>query len=243
VNLPLTRRQIIEAARKIKYAPLVVPELGGTIYVRRLPRAAGKVDLRHFRSELAARLIVDANGKRLLMNADAEILDRLPAGVLDRILARAVEFSNPAYREKLPIHDPTDPARPFRSAIEARIERDKQVALASTVREKSALIAANVEATRRERQLAVLVRDGRDGRRMKADRRRGSETARRNRLPKIARFIKRFEELLTEHRTQTKAAKAYALRYRSRDWHAWDESQQRRFIEALTRHYRHHRKK
>lgn len=107
----LTGEQIREAARTatIDRAPLVVPELGGTIYVRgmagkerdrfeeglriRKGKRTGQSDLRNFRAVMAVKVIVDHDGERLLNDGDADLIGRLPAGVLDRILAKCHELS------------------------------------------------------------------------------------------------------------------------------------------------------
>lgn len=115
----LTGDQIREAARaaKIERALLVVPELGGEIYVRgmsgrerdrfeeglRIRKGArvGQSDLRNFRAQLAAKVIVDEKGERLMNDSeeDVALLGRLPAGVLDRILAKCNELSGKAAEE------------------------------------------------------------------------------------------------------------------------------------------------
>lgn len=113
----LTGDQIREAARnaKIERAPLTVPELGGMIYVRgmsgrerdafeeglriRKGKKSGQSDLRNFRAALATKVIVDENGARLLNDNDADLIGRLPAGVLDRIIATCTDLSGKAAEE------------------------------------------------------------------------------------------------------------------------------------------------
>ena len=113
----LTGDQIREAARTAQIArePLVVAEFGGTIYVRgmsgrerdrfeeglriRKGSRAGQSDLRNFRAQLAVRVIVDEHGERLLADNDAELFGRVPAGVLDRILAKCTQLSGKAEEE------------------------------------------------------------------------------------------------------------------------------------------------
>ena len=113
----LTGEQIRDAAcnAKIERESLVVPELGGEIYVRgmsgkerdkfeegmriRKGRMAGQSDLRNFRAQLAVRVIVDAAGERLLNDGDADLMGKLPAGVLDRIIAKSTELSGKATEE------------------------------------------------------------------------------------------------------------------------------------------------
>lgn len=115
--MPLTRDQILEAARnaKIERASLIVPELGGEIFVRgmsgierdkfeeglriRKGKRAGQSDLRNFRAQLAVRVIVKDDGSRLLLDADADVFGQLPAGVLDRIIAKCTELSGMAAEE------------------------------------------------------------------------------------------------------------------------------------------------
>lgn len=115
--MSLTREQMLEAARnaKIERDTLTVPELGGEIWVRgmsgterdkfeeglriRKGKRAGQTDLRNFRAQLAVRVIVDEQGQRVLTDADAEIFGRVPAGVLDRIIARCTELSGKADEE------------------------------------------------------------------------------------------------------------------------------------------------
>src|SRR3954452_15741175 len=96
-------------------ALLVVPELGGAIYVRGMGgterdafeeglrikkgRRTGQSDLTNFRARLAVRCIVNEQGDRILANAAADVLGRLPAGVLDRILAKITELSGKAADE------------------------------------------------------------------------------------------------------------------------------------------------
>jgi|SRR5215471_21093530 len=113
----LTRDQLLEAAKhaRIERDKLYVPELGGDIWVRgmsgierdkfeeglriRRGKRAGQTDLRNFRAQLAVRVIVDESGARLLNDLDADIFGRLPAGVLDRIIARCTELSGKAQDE------------------------------------------------------------------------------------------------------------------------------------------------
>lgn len=113
----LTGEQIRQAAReaRIERELLVVPELGGAVYVRGMSgkerdkfeeglrikkgKHAGQSDLRNFRAQLAVRVIVDDQGERLLNDGDVEIIGRLPAGVLDRILAKCNELSGKAEEE------------------------------------------------------------------------------------------------------------------------------------------------
>ena len=113
----LTGEQIREAARnaKIEREALVVPELGGLIYVRGMSgkerdkfeeglrvkkgKRVGQSDLRNFRALLAVRVIVDEKGERLLNDGDAELIGAMPAGVLDRIIAKCTELSGKAEEE------------------------------------------------------------------------------------------------------------------------------------------------
>ena len=113
----LTRDQLLEAARtaRIERDCLYVPELGGAIWVRgmsgierdkfeeglriRRGRRAGQSDLRNFRAQLAVRVIVNEHGERLLNDQDADIFGKLPAGVLDRIIARCTELSGKAAQD------------------------------------------------------------------------------------------------------------------------------------------------
>jgi hypothetical protein len=113
----LTREQLLEAARnaRIERDTLLVPELGGEIWVRgmsgierdkfeeglriRRGRRAGQSDLRNFRAQLAVRVIVNDQGERLLNDLDADIFGKLPAGVLDRIIGRCTELSGKAQEE------------------------------------------------------------------------------------------------------------------------------------------------
>ncbi len=107
----LTRDQILEAARtaKIEHEAMIVPELGGRIWVRgmsgkerdkteemfrikRGPRV-GQSDLRNFRAFMASRVIVNEAGDRILNDQDADMLGRLPAAVLDRIIAKMNDLS------------------------------------------------------------------------------------------------------------------------------------------------------
>lgn len=110
----LTRDQLLDAAKKaqIERDRLFVPELGGDIWVRgmsgierdkfeeglriRRGRRAGQSDLRNFRAQLAVRVIVDESGNRILNDLDADIFGKVPAGVLDRIIARCTELSGKA---------------------------------------------------------------------------------------------------------------------------------------------------
>jgi hypothetical protein len=110
----VTREQMLEAARnaKIEREALIVPELGGRIWVRgmsgterdkfeeglriRKGKRAGQSDLRNFRAQLAVKVIVDENGGRLLNDDDAQIFGRFPAGVLDRIISKSTELSGKA---------------------------------------------------------------------------------------------------------------------------------------------------
>jgi hypothetical protein len=110
----VTGDQIREAARnaRIDRGPLVVPELGGRIYVRgmsgkerdkfeeglriRKGKRAGQSDLQNFRAKHAVKVIVDKDGQRLLNDGDAELFGRMPAGVLDRIIAKCTELSGAA---------------------------------------------------------------------------------------------------------------------------------------------------
>lgn len=113
----LTGEQIREAAGRvmIEREMLTVPELGGEIYVRgmsgkerdkfeeglriRKGKRTGQSDLRNFRATLAVKVIVDAAGERLLHDGDADLFGRLPAGVLDRIIAKCTELSGKAEEE------------------------------------------------------------------------------------------------------------------------------------------------
>lgn len=113
----LTGEQIREAARNVRIdrEPLVVPELGGTIYVRgmsgkerdrfeeglriRKGKRTGQSDLRNFRAMLAVKVIVGEDGERLLHDGDVELIGLLPAGVLDRVLAKCTELSGKAEEE------------------------------------------------------------------------------------------------------------------------------------------------
>lgn len=113
----LTREQMLEAARNAKIARdrLIVPELGGEIWVRgmsgterdkfeeglriRKGKRAGQSDLRNFRAQLAVRVIVTEQGDRVLTDDDAEVFGRVPAGVLDRIISRCQELSGLAEEE------------------------------------------------------------------------------------------------------------------------------------------------
>lgn len=115
----LTGEQIRDAARnaKIEREPLIVPELGGRIWVRgmsgkerdkfeeglriRKGKKAGQSDLRNYRAQHASRVIVSEAGERLLNDSevDIELLGRLPAGVLDRIIAKCTELSGKAEEE------------------------------------------------------------------------------------------------------------------------------------------------
>lgn len=115
--MSLTRDQILEAARhaKIDREALTVPELGGEICVRgmsgkerdkfeeglriRKGKRAGQSDLRNFRAQLAVRVIVNEQGERLLNDGDADLFGTLPAGVLDRIIAKCTELSGKADEE------------------------------------------------------------------------------------------------------------------------------------------------
>ena len=115
--MSLTREQILQAARsaKIERDALVVPELGGTIWVRgmsgterdefeeglrvRKGKRAGQTDLRNFRARLAVRVIVTEDGQRILQDTDASIFGQMPAGVLDRIISRCSELSGMAEEE------------------------------------------------------------------------------------------------------------------------------------------------
>lgn len=115
--MTLTRDQMIEAAKnaRIERDKLLVPELGGEIWVRgmsgierdkfeeglriRKGKRAGQSDLRNFRAQLAVRVIVDDQGQRVLNDLDADIFGRLPAGVLDRIITRCNELSGKAQEE------------------------------------------------------------------------------------------------------------------------------------------------
>lgn len=115
----LTGEQIREAARsaRIEREPLLVPELGGRIWVRgmsgterdkfeeglriRKGKKVGQSDLRNYRAQFASRVIVSASGERLLNDSEADIalLGRLPAGVLDRVIAKCTELSGKAEEE------------------------------------------------------------------------------------------------------------------------------------------------
>ncbi len=111
----LTADQLREAARnaKIDRERLVVPELGGGIWVRgmsgierdkfeehyRRKAKGGKTDLRNFRAQLAVKVIVDVHGQRLLNDSDADIFGKLPSGVLDRIIAKHTELSGQGEEE------------------------------------------------------------------------------------------------------------------------------------------------
>jgi hypothetical protein len=113
----LTGEQIRQAAResRIERELLVVPELGGAVYVRGMSgkerdkfeeglrikkgKHAGQSDLRNFRAQLAVKVIVDEHGERILNDGDVDIIGKLPAGVLDRILAKCNELSGKAEEE------------------------------------------------------------------------------------------------------------------------------------------------
>jgi hypothetical protein len=115
----LTRDQILEAARSVRIERelLTVPELGGDIYVRgmsakerdrfeeglriRKGKKAGQSDLRNFRAQLAVKVIVSEDGERLLNDSpeDVDVIGKLPAGVLDRVLAKCTELSGKAEEE------------------------------------------------------------------------------------------------------------------------------------------------
>lgn len=109
----ITREQLLEKARTatIDRARLVVPELGGAIYVRGMSgrerdrfeedirikkgKRAGQADLRNFRARMAAKVIVDKDGNRLLNDSEEDIavLSKLGASVLDRIISKCQELS------------------------------------------------------------------------------------------------------------------------------------------------------
>ncbi len=113
----LTGDQLRDAARnaQIDRERLVVPELGGDIFVRgmsgkerdkfeeglriRKGSKAGQSDLRNYRAQLAVKVIVNEAGERLLADNDADLFGRLPAGVLDRIIAKCTELSGKAAEE------------------------------------------------------------------------------------------------------------------------------------------------
>ena len=107
----LTGEQIRQAARdtKIERAKMTVPEIGGDIYVRgmsgierqriteshriRKGGRAGQLNLPLLLIAIAARVIVDEDGNRLLNDGDVEVLGRLPSGVIDRIISKTNELS------------------------------------------------------------------------------------------------------------------------------------------------------
>lgn len=107
----LTREQILERARaaKIERAALVVPELGGRIWVRgmsgkerdkfeegmrlRSGPNRGSVDMKNFRARFVVRVVVNKDGAQLFNEMDSDVIGKLPAGVLDRIIAKSTELS------------------------------------------------------------------------------------------------------------------------------------------------------
>lgn len=116
--MDLTGEQIREAARnaKIEREPMVVPELGGRIwvrgmsgkerdkfdqYMRQRTLPSGKLDMREFRPRFASRVIVDKAGQRVLNDSDGdiELLGRLPVGILDRIIAKSNDLSGTTKEE------------------------------------------------------------------------------------------------------------------------------------------------
>lgn len=131
----LTGDQIREAVRntKIERELLTVPELGGEIYVRgmsgkerdkfeeglriRTGRKAGQSDLRNFRATLAVKVIVNENGERVLNDGDADLFGKLPAGVLDRIIAKCTDLSGKAAEEVEELGN--DSASPAASVVSA----------------------------------------------------------------------------------------------------------------------------
>ena len=113
----LTREQILERGAQLQMERelVVIPELGGDVYVRgmsgaerdqfeeglrvRTGRRAGQTDLRNFRARFAVRVIVDEQGQRLLEDGDIGVLGRLPASTLDRIIATCTRLSGQTEEE------------------------------------------------------------------------------------------------------------------------------------------------
>lgn len=108
----LSREDLLEAARKAADIPresLHVPELGGDVWVRgmsgrerdrfeealriRKGRRAGQTNLLNYRAKLAVQCLMNAEGERLMTDADADALGQLPVGVLDRIAQKVNELS------------------------------------------------------------------------------------------------------------------------------------------------------
>jgi hypothetical protein len=133
----LTRDQLLAAAKDAEAAaprePLEIAELGGTVYIRGMSgrerdafeeslrikkgKRAGETDLRNFRGKIATRCLVDADGKRLLTDSDADLIGHLSAGILDRILAVINRLSGRTEEEAEELGN--DSASPAASAASA----------------------------------------------------------------------------------------------------------------------------
>lgn len=96
----LLTRDAILAADDLSFEDVPVPEWGGTVRVRTLSgterdafeasivEQRGKkssVDMRNIRAKLAARTIVDEDGKRLFSERDVELLGAKSASALQRV--------------------------------------------------------------------------------------------------------------------------------------------------------------
>ena len=138
-NAAISGDQIRQASResRIEREELQVPEFGGAIFVRGMSgserdkleesfrikkgRKAGQVDLRNFRASRVSRVVVNAEGERLLNDTESDIamLGRFPSGVLDRIIAKSEELSG---RDPEEVDDlKNDSASPAASAASSSI--------------------------------------------------------------------------------------------------------------------------
>lgn len=103
----LTRDQILNA-QDIQTEEVSVPEWGGTVLVRALDgeerdaleasmiQGKGKnaqVNLKNLRAKLAARSMVDENGKRLFEDGDIPALAKKSAAALNRVYEAAQRLS------------------------------------------------------------------------------------------------------------------------------------------------------
>jgi hypothetical protein len=102
--MALLDRLAILQARTLPQESVSVPEWGGDVFVRTLTakelddfQAANiqgsgkdrKPNLQNFRARLAVRCIVDADGKRLFEDTDAEALGAASCRAIDRVFAVA----------------------------------------------------------------------------------------------------------------------------------------------------------
>jgi len=107
----LTREEILQA-RDLAYEDVEVPEWGGTVRVRglmayerdeleleALEAQKKPTAVRNVRARLVARCLVNAEGKRLFTDADAEELGKKHGAVIDRLFWVAQRLSMPQQDE------------------------------------------------------------------------------------------------------------------------------------------------